>query len=90
MSISVSENQVVVEGPDLDIYAAMELRNIFVSLLETGTTDVILNINKVSTLSTPAVQGIISASKSFDNFRIEKDSLQLSLLEEFRSLGIDL
>ena len=64
-SIKVSRNCITVNEDDLDIYIALELKDILLDLFEKEKKTITFNLSKVERLSTPGIQAIISATKSF-------------------------
>lgn len=87
MGISVTNNEIIVDEQELDIYTALELKNVLQGVLENGADDIRLDLSKVSSLSTPAAQVIVSAVRSFKKLDITGD-IQPSLNDDLRSMGI--
>lgn len=89
MGISVTENKITMDEEELDIYAALELKNVLQEVLDNGVDDIRLDLSKVRSLSTPAAQVIVSAVRSFRKLDFAGE-LQQSLNEDIRSIGIEI
>ena len=87
MGIAIKRNRIEVDEDELDIYAATELSNALKELYDKGKKKVTLDLGKVERVSTPAIQVILSARKSFNEFHLE--SLQESVAHELKTLGIE-
>lgn len=93
MNITVNKNgitKVAVGGPELDIYSAIELKESLQLLFDKGLKDIELDLSKATSMSTSAIQVLISGSNSFNKLTIEKGSLQPSIIEDLKSMGINL
>lgn len=89
MSISVNKNNIIVDEEELDIYTALELKDVLQGFLEKGMDNIRLDLSKVGSLSTPAAQVMLSAFLSFKKLDIVGE-LRQSLNEDLRSIGIEL
>lgn len=90
MQIIVENNEIIINDSDLDIYAALELKGRLDAFLKEGLKKAVLDLSRVSSLSTPAVQVILSAADEFESLDIKKCPLNQTLIEDLRSIGIKL
>ena len=67
-----------VDEEDFNIYVADELCTMLRELCDTGEKELVLDLKKVERLSTPGLQVILSARKSFPDFSIKGISKALS------------
>lgn len=88
MSITIKRNVVVVDVEDLDIYAAESLKDALFGLFDKGKKKVSVDLAKVSRITTPAIQVLISAGKTFAEFKVSSVSEALAL--ELKRLGVKL
>ena len=87
MSISVKKNTVAIEADSLDIYLAVSLKDALFELFEKGKKKVSLDLAAVERISTPGIQVILSAKKTFNEFNILSLSEQLS--SELKKMGVE-
>ncbi|MCK4739327.1 MAG: hypothetical protein KAT46_05205 [Deltaproteobacteria bacterium] len=87
MDIEVKKNKVSITTEDLNIYVAMDLKEVFDELNNKGEQEVSLDISKASSISTPLIQVILSAKKTFKNFTLNKN-IASSVTDDTNSLGI--
>jgi anti-anti-sigma regulatory factor len=88
MSVTIKRNTVIVEVEDLDIYAAGSLKDALFGLLDKGKRKVSVDLAKVNRITTPAIQVLISAGKTFAEFNVS--SVSESLAVELKRLGVEL
>ena len=88
MSVTIKKNCVVVDVEDLDIYAAGSLKDALSSLFDKGKRKVSVDLAKVSRITTPAVQVLMSAGKTFADFNVVSINEQLAV--EIKRLGVEL
>ena len=88
MSVTIKRNCVVVDVEDLDIYAAGSLKDALSALFDKGKKKVSVDLSKVSRITTPATQVLISAGKTFAEFNVT--SISESLAVELKRLGVEL
>lgn len=89
MGISVTNNEIIVDEEELDIYSSLELKNVLLRVLENGADDIRLDLSRVSSLSTPAAEVIVSAVRSFKKLDFIGE-IQQSIYEDLRSIGIEI
>lgn len=70
MDVKRSKNKVIVETDDLDIYVAEELKTKLDDVLKKDFDKATLDMAKVLRISTPALQVILSAKKSFNELSV--------------------
>ncbi len=70
MDVKRSKNKVTVETDDLDIYVAEELKAKLDEVLKKSSDKATLDLAKVSRISTPALQVILSARNSFGELNV--------------------
>lgn len=88
MGIVVKRNVLAVEEEDLDIYIAQELKNAFLDLHKKGKKKITLDLENVERITTPAVQVILSARKSFQELKIRNAGKALTL--DLKNIGVEL
>ena len=88
MKITVEGNKVSVNEEELDIYSAVELKDRLLELFENGVREVVLDLGIVERISTPGLQVLLSAKRSFD--RMEVEELQSCVGDELKMLGVEL
>lgn len=88
MSVTIKRNCVVVDVEDLDIYAAGSLKDALSTLFDKGKKKVSVDLAKVSRITTPAIQVLISAGKTFAEFNVT--SINETLAVELKRLGVEL
>ena len=88
MSVTIKRNTVIVDVEDLDIYAAGSLKDALFDLLDKGKKKVSVDLAKVNRITTPAIQVLISAGKTFAEFNVS--SVSESLAVELKRLGVEL
>ena len=88
MSITVKRNRAIINEDELDIYTAAEVRDTLVVFIEKGKKKVILDMTNVDRVSASGLQVILSAFKTFSDFRLE--SVQPQVREELSRLGVSL
>ncbi|MDT8317659.1 MAG: hypothetical protein RQ824_06675 [bacterium] len=88
MSVTIKRNTVVVDVEDLDIYAAGSLKDALCGLFDKGKRKVSVDLAKVARITTPAIQVLISAGKTFAEFNVT--SISESLAVELKRLGVEL
>ena len=88
MSVTIKKNCVVVDVEDLDIYAAGSLKDALSGLFEKGKKKVSVDLANVSRITTPAIQVLISAGKTFAEFNVA--SISEPLAGELKRLGVEL
>ncbi len=86
MEISVNENLVSVETDFLDIYAAELLAETICNVFEKNREKLVLNMERVEKVSTPALQVILSAAASFDDIAVE--NVQQELAKDIALMGL--
>ncbi|MDH4226789.1 MAG: hypothetical protein OEV59_03410 [Deltaproteobacteria bacterium] len=90
MGIKVEENTVIFEGSEIDIYDALDLRNALLELQGKGVTSVNLDLSSVESLSTPAIQVVISAKATFDTLVFSGSGLRPTVQEEFKLMCLSI
>ncbi len=88
MSVTIKRNNVIVDVEDLDIYAAGSLKDALFGLFEKGKKKVSVDLAKVNKITTPAIQVLISAGKTFAEFNVTSVSEPLAV--ELKRLGVEL
>lgn len=73
---------------DLDIYASIELKKTLMEKHAMGINQITLNFKNVERISTPALQVLISAKKTFE--KIAYVSVNDDVKEEVLMLGLTL
>lgn len=86
MSVTIKKNVVVVDVDDLDIYAAGSLKDALSTLQDKGKKKVCVDLSKVGRITTPAIQVLISAGKTFSGFSVTSISEPLAV--ELKRLGV--
>lgn len=86
MSITIKRNTVVVDVDELDIYAAESLKDALFGLFEKGKKKVTVDLASVSKITTPAIQVLISAGRTFTEFKVSSISEPLAV--ELKRLGV--
>ena len=87
MSVTIKRNVVVVDVEDLDIYAAGSLKDALFGLLEKGKKKVSVDLARVNRITTPAIQVLISAGRTFTEFKVSSVSEPLAV--ELKRLGVE-
>ncbi len=72
MNITVKGKKVTVKEEELDIYTAAEFKETLEALHNDGVKEVVLDLATVGSVSTPAVQVIAAAQKTFKKFSVKK------------------
>lgn len=85
-NIKVSRNCVTINEEDLDIYIALELKDILLALFEKDKKKITFNLSKVERLSTPGIEVIVSATKSFKEVNFK--GLQPSVADVLERLEV--
>jgi len=88
MSVTIKRNIVIVDVEDLDIYAAGSLREALSGIFDKGKRKVSVDLAKVTRITTPAIQVLISAGKTFTEFNVTSISEPLAV--ELKRLGVEL
>lgn len=88
MSVTIKRNVVVVDMEDLDIYAAGSLKDALFGLFEKGKKKVSVDLVRVNRITTPAIQVLISAGRTFAEFKVNSVSEELAV--ELKRLGVEL
>ena len=88
MSVTIKRNTVVVDVEDLDIYVAGSLKDALFGLSDKGKKKVSVDLTGVNRITTPAIQVLISAGKTFAEFKVSSVSEQLAV--ELKRLGVEL
>lgn len=89
MGIVTTNNTVTADCEEIDIYAAIEMKEALLGLIEAGMEEAGLDLSRARTLSTPAAQVIVSAVRSFKKLDFIGE-VQESLNEDLRSIGIEI
>ena len=87
MGLVAKKNVLLVEESDLDIYIAGDLKKILIDMLDKGSKKVTIDMKQVERVTTPALQVILGARKSFAELKLK--SLGDSLKEELKKMGIE-
>ncbi len=90
MTFTIHDTSLVIDGPELDIYDAIDLKDALVKLKEEGVETPILDLSKVLSISTPAIQVILSAQKSFKEFKILGEELHSALISDLKLMEVEL
>ena len=90
MSISVNRNTVVVDGPDFDIYDAIELKDALNEFVSKGKKTLNIKLSAAEKVSTPAIQVVLSAFKTFSKCKVDTGDISESVLEDLRLLGVSI
>ncbi|MDH3975006.1 MAG: hypothetical protein OEV42_12065 [Deltaproteobacteria bacterium] len=88
MGIIIKKNVLTVEGEDLDIYIADELKTALLDLYKKGKKKVSLDLVNVERITTPAAQVILSAKKTFSEVKIINAGGSISL--DLKNIGVEL
>ncbi len=88
MGIEIKKNSVVIDEENLDIYTADSLKDVLLELAGKGKKKVVLDMKKVERLTTPALQVILSAKKTFDQVQVK--SLNKAVVEDLERFGVAL
>ena len=88
MGIAVKKNSVVIDEENLDIYTADKLKETLLELVGKGSRKVVLDMKKVERLTTPALQVILSAKKTFEEVQVK--SLSKAVAEDLERFGVTL
>ena len=88
MGIAVKKNNVVIDEENLDIYTADRLKETLLELVGKGKTKVVLDMKKVERVTTPALQVILSAKKTFEEVQVK--SLNKAVNEDLARFGVTL
>ena len=88
MSVTIKRNVVVVDVEDLDIYAAGSLKDALFGLFDKGKRKVSVDLAKVNRVTTPAIQVLISAGRTFAEFKVNSVSEPLAI--ELKRLGVEI
>ena len=88
MSISVNRNTVSVDGPEFDIYDAIELKETLDKFVAGGKKSVSLKLSKVERISTPAIQVVLSALNTFGKCKVDTGDMNESVIDDLRLLGV--
>lgn len=86
MDVKRSKNKVTVEVDDLDIYVAEELKGKLDDVLKKSSDKATIDLGKVTRISTPALQVILSAKNSFNELNVTK--LSKDLVDDLNMVGI--
>lgn len=70
MDVKRSKDKITVEVDDLDIYVAEELKTKLDDVLKKSSDKATIDLAKVKRISTPALQVILSARKSFGELNV--------------------
>ena len=87
MSVTIKRNIVIVDVEDLDIYATGSLKDALFGLFDKGKRKVSVDLAKVNRITTPAIQVLISAGRTFAEFKVSSVSKPLAL--ELKRLGVE-
>lgn len=87
MDMTIENEIVKIEADELDIYTVAELKESFEGFLGDGMEEITLDFGMVERISTPALQVLVSAEKSFDSF--DMTNLQPDVIAAFAQLGIN-
>jgi len=88
VGIIIKKNVLTVEGEDLDIYIADELKTALLDLYKKGKKKVSLDLVNVERITTPAAQVILSAKKTFSEVKIINAGGSISL--DLKNIGVEL
>lgn len=88
MSISVNRNTVRVDGPEFDIYDAIELKDTLDKFVAGGKKSLNLKLSAVERISTPAIQVLLSALKTFAKCKIDTGDMNETVIDDLRLLGV--
>lgn len=88
MNITVKGKKVTVKEEELDIYTVTEFKDTLEALHNDGVKEVVLDLATVQSMSTPAVQVIAAAQKSFKKFSVK--NIQSGVEDSLRHLGMEL
>ena len=88
MNITVKGKKVTVKEEELDIYTVAEFKDTLQALHDDGAKEVVLDLAAVESVSTPAVQVIAAAQKTFKKFSVK--NIQGGVEDSFRHLGMEL
>ena len=86
MDVKKSKNKVIVEVDDLDIYVAEELKGKLDEVLKKSSDKATIDLAKVTRISTPALQVILSAKNSFDELNVT--NLCEEVIGDLKMIGI--
>ncbi len=86
MSVTIKRNIVIVDVEDLDIYAVESLKDALFGLFDKGKKKVSVDLSRVNRITTPAIQVLISAGRTFAEFKVSSVSEQLAV--ELKRLGV--
>lgn len=88
MNILVKGKKVTIKEDELDIYTVAEFKETLKVLGDDGTKDVVLDLAAVESISTPAVQVIIAAQKTFKKLTVK--NIQPGVKNCFRLIRVEL
>ena len=88
MSLSVRANKVTFKVDDLDIYVSEDLKSALEKSHSKKPEKIVFDMKKVERISTPVLQLLISAKKSFDEFTLINMSPQLE--KDIVNMGVKL
>ena len=88
MGIAVKKNSVVIDEENLDIYTADRLKETLLELAGKGKKKVVLDMKKVERVTTPALQVILSAKKTFEEVQVKY--LNKVVAEDLERFGVTL
>ena len=86
VDVKRSKDKVTVEVGDLDIYVAEELKGKLDDVLKKSSEKATINLAKVTRVSTPALQVILSARNSFDELKVS--NLCEEVASDLKMVGI--
>ena len=90
MSISVNRNTITVNGPEFDIYDAIELKETLDKFVAKGKKSLNLNLFAVERISTPAIQVVLSAKETFSKCEIDTGDMKESVIDDLCLLGVEI
>ncbi|MCK5237704.1 MAG: hypothetical protein KAR06_12070 [Deltaproteobacteria bacterium] len=91
MEMSVNKMSITVKSDKVDIYGALELHKAIKKFFDDGKDSLTISLSKVKTISTPAIQVILSAQKSFKKgLNIKKGTVSKEVKSDFETLGVSL
>lgn len=90
MPVSVNRNTICVDGPEFDIYDAIELKETLDKFVAGGKKSLSLKLSAVERISTPAIQVVLSAKKTFGKCKIDTGKMKEPVIDDLRLLGVDI
>lgn len=88
MAVTIKGSKLLLLEEDMDIYVSIEVKEALEVFLKEGKKTVTLDISSVHSICAPALQLIISASKTFQKFKIV--GVNKDLKKFLRSIGVSL